>query len=312
MGTMTSPLLRACGVAVALGCGASHAAAQQVADNAFAPPIAHPAFAAATGPVVAIDEAHHNFHTATGRYQPFAELLRRDGFRVGASASAFTAEALRDVRILVIANALHERNREDWTLPTPSAFTTGEIGVVRAWVAGGGSLLLIADHMPMAGAAQALGAAFGITWHNGFATAPGASGPFIFRRDGQQQLALHAITDGRTSGERVTAIATFTGSAFQAGEGWTPLLTLAPHIVSLAPQEAWAFTPDTPRQPVGGWLQGAVLALGQGRVAVFGEAAMFTAQLGGPQRQPMGMNAPGAEENPQFLLHVMRWLARVI
>ena len=102
---------------------------------------------------------------------------------------------------------------------------------------------------------------------------------------------------------------TFTGSAFKAGAGAMPLLTLAPNVVSLAPHEAWKFTPDTARLDVGGWLQGAALEVGKGRVAVFGEAAMFTAQLAGPQRQPMGMNAPGAEQNAQFLLNVMRWLA---
>ena len=98
----------------------------------------------------------------------------------------------------------------------------------------------------------------------------------------------------------------------RASQALAQQLTLAPQVVSLATREAWAFTPDTLRQAVGGWLQGAVLAVGKGRVAVFGEAAMFTAQLGGPQRQPMGMNAPGAEQNPQFLLNVMRWLAGII
>ena len=191
---MTSRFLRACGVTLGIACVASQVSAQQVADTAFAPPITTPAFAANAGPVVAVDEAHHNFHTSTGRYQPFADLVRRDGFRVRASVAPFTPEALRDVRILVIANALHERNREDWTLPTPSAFTADEIAIVRTWVAGGGSLLLIADHMPMAGAAEGLGAAFGITWHNGFAMAPGASGPFVFTRDGPQMSGTMFVT----------------------------------------------------------------------------------------------------------------------
>lgn len=294
-----------------LVCLVAPASTQQVADSAFAPPTAKPAFARGAGPVVLIDEAHHNFHTASGRYQPFAELLRRDGFRVQGSAAPFSAETLRDARVLVIANALHERNREDWTLPTPSAFTASEIAAVRAWVERGGALLLIADHMPMAGAAELLGAAFGIAWHNGFAVLPDAQGPFVFTRDGAQKLATHPITDGRAPVERVTSVATFTGSAFRAGNDAVPLFTLQPGVVSLAPQKAWEFTAETPRQDVGGWLQGAVLEVGKGRVAVFGEAAMFTAQLAGPQRQPMGMNAPVAAQNAQFLLNVMHWLVRV-
>ena len=42
--------------------------------------------------------------------------------------------------------------------------------------------------------------------------------------------------------------------------------------------------------------------------AFFGEAAMFSAQRAGPSGQPMGMNAPGADENFQFVLNVLHWL----
>lgn len=304
--------MRAMAVALVWLCLAGAALAQQVADTAFAPALPRPAFARETGPLVLVDEAHHNFHTAAGRYLPFAELLRRDGFRVRPSTLPFTADSLRDARVLVVANALHERNRDDWSLPTPSAFTPEEIAAVRGWVEAGGSLLLIADHMPLAGAAESMGQAFGVRWHNGFAMDPAAQGPFVFTREGAQRLAGHPVTEGRAPGERVTSLATFTGSAFRAGPDATALLTLAPGIVSLAPQTAWQFTPTTPREDVGGWLQGAVLSVGKGRVAVFGEAAMFTAQLAGPQRQPMGMNAPVARENPQFLLNVLHWLVNLI
>jgi hypothetical protein len=36
------------------------------------------------------------------------------------------------------------------------------------------------------------------------------------------------------------------------------------------------------------------------------------AQLAGPQQVPVGMNAPGAEQNAQFCLNVVRWLTGVI
>jgi hypothetical protein len=49
----------------------------------------------------------------------------------------------------------------------------------------------------------------------------------------------------------------------------------------------------------------------KGSVAVFGEAAMFSAQLAGPTKQKSGMNAPGAEQNHQLLLNVIHWLTRV-
>ena len=61
-----------------------------------------------------------------------------------------------------------------------------------------------------------------------------------------------------------------------------------------------------------GMLQGAVLLAGRGRVAVFGEAAMFSAQVSGEARRPMGMNMPSASQNPQFLINVAHWLAGVL
>jgi hypothetical protein len=75
------------------------------------------------------------------------------------------------------------------------------------------------------------------------------------------------------------------------------------------PVVAWAFSDSTPEMRGDDMLQGAVFRLGRGRVAVFGEAAMFSAQIKGPQRVPMGMNAPEASENSQFVLNVMHWLS---
>ena len=54
------------------------------------------------------------------------------------------------------------------------------------------------------------------------------------------------------------------------------------------------------------------MEVGKGRVAIFGEAAMFSAQLAGPEKVPMGMNNPVAKQNPQFLLNVMRWLSGLL
>lgn len=85
-----------------------------------------------------------------------------------------------------------------------------------------------------------------------------------------------------------------------------------PKALMVTPDTAWVFHESTPRRSVAGWLQGAALRVGKGRVAMFGEAAMFSAQLGGPQHTPMGMNAPVAAENPQFLLNVLHWLTGLL
>ena len=282
--------------------------AQQVADTSFKPPINDPAYLRGWGPVVMLDEAHFNFHTAEGRYKPFSELLRRDGYVVRPSRLKFSRASLRGGRILVIANPLAERNRTDWSLPTPSAFSEEEVEAVRDWVKGGGSLLLIADHMPFPGAAGTLALAFGVRFSNGYARDEKAQGPMLFKlSDGS--LKDHPITRGRAEAERVDSVATFTGSAFQVEGGAQPLLVLGSSVSSFMTSVAGQITDETPRVPVGGWYQGAVIEVGKGRVAVFGEAAMFSAQLAGPDRGPMGMNAPVAAQNPQFLLNVMHWLS---
>ena len=285
---------------------AGGAGAQQVADSLFAPAIGAPAYRAGRGPVVFIDEAHSNFHTAGGRFFAFAQLLRRDGYDVRPLRDRFTRAALDPARVLVVSNALHERNREDWTLPTPSAFDDDEIAAVRSWVEDGGSLFLIADHMPFPGAAEKLARAFGVLFSNGFAV-DDDSGRMTFRlADGS--LARHAVTRGRNRAERVDSVTTFTGQAFRLLATGDPILYMPVDAVVLMPDTAWDFSAQTPHLSAAGMVQGALLRVGRGRVAVFGEAAMFTAQLGGPERAPVGMNDPVAARNPQFLLNVMHWL----
>ncbi len=283
-----------------------------MADTSFNPPIASPAYELGAGPLVLIDGGHFNFHTAEGRYLPFSRLVERDGYVVRPSSVKFTPEMLEGVAILVVSNALSERNADDWSLPTPSAFDSAEIRAVREWVGQGGSLLLIADHMPFPRAAADLAAAFGLLFENGFATGPGRNwGPIVFRRsDGS--LADHPITNGRAPPERVDSVASFTGQAFRATAPSDHLMTLPATTVLLLPERAWQFSESTRSIQAGGMLQGAVLRYGDGRVAAFGEAAMFSAQASGLTRTPMGMNAPVAAQNPQFLLNLLHWLSGLL
>jgi hypothetical protein len=272
-----------------------------------------------------VDEAHHNFHTVAGRFAPFAALARRDGYRVRASAEPFSAAVLSSCDLLVIANAQpSDRPWNEYPRPTPSAFTTSEIVAVHAWVEQGGGLLLLADHMPLAGAAAALAAAFGAEFTDGFAYDSAAG----WLRDrnrigGRAEITLfevksgtlgdHAITRGRGPDEAISKVRSFTGQAFQWNSpGVTPLLTLPAHYVSLEPRIAWEFDQSTPIRRVGGWLQGAARPVGSGRVVLLGEAAMLSAQRTGPAQRPMGMNAPGAEQNAQFALNVLHWLAELL
>ncbi len=284
---------------------------QQIADESFDPPVPDPLYPKGQGPVVRIDKGHHNFHTRTGRYQTFARLLEKDGYRVEDHEGRFTSDGLEDTDVLVISNALHEingpQNDSTWALPNPSAFTDAEIKTLNKWVKGGGRLFLIADHMPFPGAAKKLAATFGFEFHNGFNRNPDKRGPSFFTLE-KGALGSNALTKGRNETERVDFAVSFTGQAFRIPPDATPILTFQDASVQLYPDTAWQFQPDTPKVPIKGWSQGAYKLFGKGRIVVFGEAAMFSAQLGGEKQVKMGMNAPFANQNYQLLLNIMHWL----
>ena len=166
--------------------------------------------------------------------------------------------------------------------------------------------------MPFPRSVQDLAAAFDVLFGNGFLYDGAGESKLEFTRDAG--LADHPITDGRDTSERVDSVRTFTGQAFRAGREVEPLLTLPAGSTLRLPIKAWKFKPTTPSIPAEGMLQGAVFRFGKGRVAVFGEAAMFSAQerIGKSERTLMGMNRPDATQNSQFLLNVMHWLSGLI
>lgn len=276
----------------------------------FDPPIGKPAFSAGKGPVVQIDEAHANFHTIDGRYAPFAKLLGRDGYTVQGLAEPATQESLSRGDIYVISNALAESDVKHWKLPIEPAFAASEVEAIHAWVENGGALFLVADHMPMPGAVEDLAASFGIFFVNGFLYDAEGESHLEFTRGAG--LAEHPITDGSSEGERIDSVRTFTGQAFRTAGKVEALMTVPEGSRVRLPIKAWDFKATTPSIRADGMLQGAVLRAGNGRVAVFGEAAMFSAQVQTRDGEPhfFGMNSAEAEQNPQFLLNVMHWLAR--
>ena len=287
-------------------CLAAVASGQQVPDLGFEPRIGEPKYAMARGPRVAVDAAHRNFHTADGRYRTFANVLRQDGFRVVSWNDPFTKEALRRVEVLVISNALPASQHRDWSAPSESAFDEAELEALEQWVAGGGALMLIADHQPFPGAVAALGGRFGVEFVDAYAL-DGPSerrrGSLTYRRsDGN--LNRHPVTAG------VESVSNFGGSAFRVEGQHEPLLKMSRNAVARTAdfggeQRGYVGEP----KPIGGWLQGALLARGDGLVAVFAEAAMFSAQVTGRNKRPMGMNAPHAKDNARLLVNVVRWLA---
>lgn len=291
---------------------AAPATAAAVGDSAADVGVKTPAFEKDKGPIVAVDAGHLNYHTIDGRFGPFAKLLSNDGFRVMPRTGAFTAETLSGVSVLVIANALNPTNAAQWSLPTPSAFGKDEIAAVKTFVENGGSLLLIADHMPFSGAAADLASVFGVTFFNGFAFHMPEPRPVDLFTSADGSLIPDLVLAGRVAADGVTRIATFTGSAFRAPENARRLLVLTGDYQIVMPQTAWVFSPQTPRIAGGGLLQGAIMPYGHGRLAVFGEAAMFTAQVEDSNGNRIGFTVPGAEDNKQFVLNIARWLAGLL
>jgi len=162
--------------------------------------------------------------------------------------------------------------------------------------------------MPFPGAASKLAASFGVEFSKGFAV-PGHRAQAthdIF--DFDTGLSESVLTRGNDEYERITEIASFAGSAFRSEKAVTPVLVFGPGSKSREPNVAWKFDNQTREVSIEGWYQLATMQLGNGRVVVSGEAAMFTAQLAGPAKLPVGMNSSFAMQNQQLLLNLIHWL----
>jgi hypothetical protein len=291
---------------------ANHSMAQQEVDDGFEHKVTDSMFAPGEGGLVAIDAGHNNFHTKDGRYKPFATVLESDGYNIDAHIGKFTTESLSDIDILVISNALHSDNETNWELPVLSAFSDLEIEAVVDFVDAGGGLFLIADHMPMPGAAAELAARFSIEFSNGFAFEIGEDNqpnrtPSIFKKT-DDRIGDHPITRGRHGAENIHQVATFTGSAFPVSGDATSLIQFGENATMLLPTVAWEFDANTASIEIPGWSQGVALKHGDGRVVIFGEAAMFTSQVNA-QSAPFGLSHPQAKDNQQLLLNIIHWLS---
>jgi hypothetical protein len=116
------------------------------------------------GPAVVIDRGHWNESAADPGFDALTRLLTADGYRVWTSRQEFVPELLQTAKVLVVSDALgftgwlgrfgyHRRG---------TVFQSDEIAAVRAWVIGGGSMLLVADRPEAVGATRAVGSALGV------------------------------------------------------------------------------------------------------------------------------------------------------
>lgn len=274
----------------------------QHSDPTFDTHIQSPAYDGGAGsvhPRVVMDEAHRNFHTASDRYQPFAELLRSDGYEVTNNQQAFTAETLTNADVLVIANAMGPDGHETRPALTPEE----EAGVVE-WVRRGGALFLIADHSPFGAAVARFAGRFGITMHLRFARDDrfhdGWDNERLDFSRANGLLGHNPITDGRSPNETVKRVVTFTGQSLSGPPDAIVLLRLS--------DDAYDWESRKIRFPAKGHAQALALNFGRGRLVVSGEAALFSAQVD-PLGMKFGMNRAGNDDR-QFLLNILHWLSR--
>lgn len=301
---------------------ALHAQAQ--ADPDFDASVRHKTYEQ-THPKVVIDEAHNNFHTASNRYKPLADLLINDGYDVVPGTGKFAAASLRSLQVLIIANARGSEVTEDHSGP---AFTGSECDAVRDWVKSGGALLLIADHTPFGEASADLATRFGVQMGmgivfdlNNYEIEPTI---LVFSIE-NGLLGRHPILLGRNESERIRRVVAFAGQSLDVPPGAFPLLSLSATAresrtqadLRVALEAADKHQDDTGKltantRSSAGRVQGLALTFGKGRVVILGEAGLFSAQIlksGGPQNDfKFGMNTPGNDDK-QFALNVLHWLS---
>jgi hypothetical protein len=298
---------------------------QQLSDPGFDSSVAHPTYTT-DHPRVAVDEAHHDFHTIEGHYRPFAQLLTNDGYAVTSSNAAFDAAGLSDINVLVVANA---RGGESASDTAKAAFSASECDAVEKWVRSGGALLLIADHAPFGSAAHDLALRFGVDMGRGYVFDPQHADAdptiLVFSAD-NGLLGDHPVLRGHSESEHVRRVVAFTGQSLSVPSGATALMKLAPSafevdadpigraiLASANARGGTANATDPRSRSDAGRAQGVALAFGRGRVIVVGEAALFSAQVlkfqqpGRPDLR-FGMNAPGNDDK-QFVLNILHWLS---
>ncbi|HXD31106.1 MAG TPA: hypothetical protein VN643_08315 [Pyrinomonadaceae bacterium] len=283
---------------------------EQRADESFDTKVDKPAYKK-NGPKVLFDEAHNNFHTTSGRYKPFADLMTHDGYQITPNKEKFSAAVLKAYRVLVISNAQGAPRTEPFEAWSNPAFTAAECDAVRDWVKAGGSLFLIADHEPNGSANQILGSRFDIDMSKSYTIddqncdKETNNGAFIIYTRESGRLADHAVTRGRNTSEQVNRIIAFTGQSLKGPPASIPFLKLADSAQNTMPPYG-----SNPFVSAAGRAQGIALKFGKGRAIFLGEAAMMSAQVT-PQGMLFGMNRSGID-NRQLALNIMHWLSGLL
>lgn len=255
-------------------------------------------------PVIWFDEAHDNYHTASGRYKPLANLLANDGFKIVKGITPITKQTLKKVNVVIIA--------------APGRMTNEEILILNDWIKQGGSLFTVTDHNDynFDGLLESLGVGTPETEYtedplharvleDGVTKNP----RHIVFSEKDNLLGKHPIIKGRNDSERVKVVKTFSGRTIIAPPGSTILLRISESAVDYLTIETALRTVEASVavKCMGERVYGVAFTLGKGKVVVVSEAAMLTAQIWTDGTPAAGMNTPGSD-NKQFALNIIRWL----
>jgi len=288
---------------------------QEYADSTYSE-LADSTFNDVANPVIVFAEGHNNFGDNRESFAgEMKQFLAREGFELRRYMGAITREALKGASILHTDNALASLNQDNWTLPTPSAFTSEEISVIYNWVHNGGALLMVIEHMPFGGSYEDLAKAFNVETSNGFAVDErllssyseeniSNAGWFVFSHE-NQSLGDHPTLAGRQPDERVLFLAADVGSAFRLPDRAVSLMTFGSDAISVEPTVSWKFDSATPRRSVSGWSQGGVMNVGKGRLVVLGDNFLIIP----PSQLESEKEVVFGRYNPQFTVNVYRWLS---
>jgi hypothetical protein len=284
--------------------------AQQKVDSIVKPLGPAAAYKGAVHPKILFDEGHHNFHTSTGRYQPFAELLTGDGYILVVNKVKISMDALAGNDVFVCANAFATGpDSVTGRLPATPAFTADECQTLKQWVLNGGSLWLIADHEPAGDAVANLSDSFQVNMSKAYTVDPRNFDKVVFNASWirfsieNNNLGSHPIINGRNEKERIKNLLSFTGQSLKGPQGSIPILQLSDEAYDV-------FNVEDPLkatiEPAKGRCQALAMPFGKGRVVIWGEAAMLTAQA-----RDFGMDYPGVD-NRQLVLNIAHWLTKLL
>ncbi|GHE29053.1 DUF4350 domain-containing protein [Sphingobacterium griseoflavum] len=286
--------------------GHAYSIAQQVSDENFHYTLVSPMYKEAGGPLILFDEAHNNAATLKGTYSAFRRLLLEDGYHIASTTENLSPDLLAKGKIFVTVNAMYDM--EDWNLPARSAFSEQEIDALSSWVAAGGRLFLITDHMPCGASVNDLAGRFGINIVNGFALRKDGL-PELFSKQ-RKTLTSNEITD--PPGKEIDSMMCWGGTGFIVPPNAQAISVLGEDYRIYLPTDVSQIKrplPNTlPYISGRGLVNGAYLKFGKGRIVIFGDGAPFSAQLQGIKSEKRGMNHPAAAQNAQFLLNIIHWL----